>query len=368
MTRLRTWGALALGAVVWLPAAGSVGAGTAETALVEPVTVMTRNVFLGTDLFPVLEAADAGGFDRVARATHQARVQVDSTDFGRRAGLIADEVVAHEPDLIGLQEVALWRSGPLQPDAVGVSNAARIDYDFLSTLLDALTRRGAAYRPVVVVDEVDIESPSLGPDGALPRDVRVTLRDVILLREDAGLELLGSGSGHFRAQKRMPAPGRMVEFTRGYGWVDVRRGGSALRFVNTHLEVGDPRIGHAQARELVTGPAGVEQQPVVLACDCNSDPTRPLRSLPYRVFRSEGFVDQWLTLPRRGPGHTCCVPNTLRGSDSSALDRRVDFVFARATRQVRAESGAVLGAPVTDADLRPSDHAGVVVRIRSVRR
>lgn len=367
MTKLRTWGALALGALVWLPAAGTVRAGTSETALVEPVTVMTRNVFLGTDLFPVLEAAEAGGFERIARATHAARRQVDDTDFALRAGLIADEIVAHEPDLVGLQEVALWRSGPLERDAVGVTNATRVDYDFLDTLLVALDARDASYLPVVTVDEVDLESPSEGPQGELPRDVRVTLRDVILLRDDESLELQRSGSGHFRAQLHRPAPGRRLEFTRGWGWVDVRRDGQDLRFVNTHLEVGDPRIGHAQARELVHGPGAVAR-PVVLVCDCNSDPARPLRGLPYRAFTAAGFADQWRTLRTRGAGHTCCVPNTLRGSDPGVLDHRVDFVFARATRRVRAIDGAVLGSPRTTPrdGLRPSDHAGVVVRVRSV--
>ena len=47
------------------------------------------------------------------------RAIVDDTDFTVRAGLLADEIVATEPDLIGLQEVAWWRHGPLQLDKVG---------------------------------------------------------------------------------------------------------------------------------------------------------------------------------------------------------------------------------------------------------
>jgi endonuclease/exonuclease/phosphatase family metal-dependent hydrolase len=190
------------------------------------------------------------------------------------------------------------------------------------------------------------------------------------VRAGNDLQVLRRGSGHFRAQRHLALASTGLDFTRGFGWVDVRRGAQEVRFINTHLEVGDSRIGHAQALEIVAGP-GSATVPVVIVCDCNSDPTRPLRSLPYRALTAAGFVDQWLTLRHGGPGHTCCVPNTLRDSDPAALDHRVDFVFARATRLVRAQNGSILGQPgqhrrPPDESLRPSDHAGVVMRLRSV--
>lgn len=373
----RTAVASTLATLLWAPAFGTVQAGGSETALDGPVTVMTRNVYLGTDLFPLLETAAAlprsasrdKAVERLGASMHAARALVDSTDFETRARLLAREIAQHSPDLVGLQEVATWRSGPLERDAIGVTNARDVDYDFLSTLIEKLADEDQAYRVAVAIDEVDLESPSVGPDGERPRDVRVTLRDVILVRSDASLEVTDEGRGHFRAQKVMVGPGRSFPFTRGFAWVDVRRGAESFRFVTTHLEVGDSATSHAQAREIVAGPAAVPR-PVILVCDCNSDPTRPLRSLPYRVFTGAGFVDQWRTLPRRGAGHTCCVPNTLRTTDAGLFDHRVDFVFARATRQIRAREGAVVGATLAgggdEEHLRPSDHAGLAVRIRSV--
>ncbi len=53
----------------------------------------------------------------LANATHVTRAIVDQTDFTVRAGLLADEIAATEPDLIGLQEVAWWRHGDLQLSA-----------------------------------------------------------------------------------------------------------------------------------------------------------------------------------------------------------------------------------------------------------
>ena len=83
----------------------------------KPVTVMTRNLYLGADINrPVaaaLAAQAAGGTAQqilvaLANATHVTRAIVDDTDFTVRADLLADEIAATEPDLIGLQEVTWW--------------------------------------------------------------------------------------------------------------------------------------------------------------------------------------------------------------------------------------------------------------------
>lgn len=374
METVRAVVALALAAAIWVPAALDREAGRDESALSTPVTVMTRNIYLGTDLFPIFDAIatlpastpHTEVVEAMAFRTHEARLTVDHTDFARRAALLADEIVTHDPDLVGLQEVALWRSGPLELDAVGVPDAAHIDYDFEQILLDALAERDADYHVAVRLEEADLESPSFGPDGEQPRDVRVTLRDVVLVHDD--LDVLATGRAHYRSQYSFPAPGADIEFTRGYTWVDVRRDNQRLRFINTHLEVRDSLVGHAQARELVAGPGAV-RSPVIVVCDCNSDPLKPKRSLPYRALVDAGFADQWLTLGRGEPGVTCCVGDYLTESTGPVLDSRVDFVLVRAGRRVRAESGAILGDPrgVPMAQ-RPSDHAGLVLTVQSVER
>lgn len=374
MHSVRAAATLALAAAIWVPAAAGSDAGRDRSGLSTPVTVMTRNVYLGTDLFPIFDALaqlPAGTpqeevVEATAAATYEARLAVDRTDFARRAEAIADEIVAHDPELVGLQEVALWRSGPLEVDNVGVPNAEYVDYNFEQILLEALAARDADYRVAVRLDEADLEAPSFGPAGERPRDVRVTLRDVVLVKD--GVETLDTGRGHYRRQFAMPAPGPDIEFTRGYTWVDVRRGGERLRFVNTHLEVRDSLIGQAQARELAAGPGAV-RSPVIVVCDCNSDPLKMKRSLPYRALVDAGFADQWLTLGSRDPGLTCCVSDFLTESAGRVLDSRVDFVLARAGRRVRAESGALLGDPRgVPLEARPSDHAGLVLTVRSVNR
>ena len=61
----------------------------------------------------------------LANATHVTRAIVDDTDFTVRAGLLADEIAATEPDLIGLQEVAWWRHGRSSSSKVGAGQRDR---------------------------------------------------------------------------------------------------------------------------------------------------------------------------------------------------------------------------------------------------
>src|SRR3712207_6691440 len=92
--------------------------------------VMTRNLFIGVDLVPVMGAQTMDAY-RVAVARTVEALQ--ASDFRLRARQIAEELALHQPDLVGLQEVALWQ---LDPGA-----AAGVAQDFEQLLLDALEAR-----------------------------------------------------------------------------------------------------------------------------------------------------------------------------------------------------------------------------------
>jgi hypothetical protein len=74
--------------------------------------------------------------------------------------LLADEIAAARPDLVGLQEVALWRHGPLQLDKIGQLNATEVDYDFLAILLGDLSNSGISYAVASIQQESDVEAPA----------------------------------------------------------------------------------------------------------------------------------------------------------------------------------------------------------------
>jgi len=352
----------------------------------QPVTVMTRNVYLGGSITrPVTATRGLTGAQALlalGHANHELRRIVDRTDFRVRSRLLAAEIAAARPDLLGLQEVALWRRGPLQLDQLGVPNATQVDYDFLALLLEQLRARGAYYRVVVAQTGSDVEAPAFRGD---PRDgtatetadVRLTIRDVILVRRQAGLRVHDSGGGQYRSRLDLNLSGVPFAVVRGYTWADVRRGKTSFRFLNTHLESQSSDLALAQAEELLAGPAA-RAGTTVIACDCNSNPldsrVRPGSSVPhdaaYRLLTGPGeFVDAWLALRRRtGPGWTSGL-SELVSDPAPSFEARIDLLLVRTeSGRFAARRGEVTGDEETDRDpttgLWPSDHAGVVVDLR----
>ncbi len=334
------------------------------------VSVMTRNLYLGADITrPVRAATDRRGTEALlalGHANHALRAQVDRTDFAVRSRLLAAEIVATRPDLVGLQEVALWRHGPLDLARPGALDAASVDLDFLAMLQAELGRQGAAYEVASVQVESDVEAPSfLGDPSADPatggEDVRFTDRDVILVRADAGLVITGSGGGTYARRLEVPLAGSTYGFTRGYAWADITTGSSRLRFVTTHLESQSSALALAQLAELLTGPALPRSATVVLTGDFNADPA----SRPYALVTGRGrFLDTGT-----GLGATGTLGEGVDDPTAAALRRRIDLVLVRPGPfgSVRTTSARLVGNvpdvrdPATG--LWPSDHAGVVVRL-----
>jgi endonuclease/exonuclease/phosphatase family metal-dependent hydrolase len=361
----------------------------------KPLTVMTRNLYLGTDIDrPMLAAVTAQAEGRtpeeilvaLANANHAARAIVDRTDFRVRAQLLADEIARAGPDLVGLQEVALWRSGPLDLWHIGVPEATQVDYDFLRILLDDLAARGAHYTVAATGDRADVEAPSFTGSpfdatiGGSPRDVRLTIHDVILTRVDDDLSVIDSGDQVFSSNLTFSLVGTEVGFDRGYQWADVRFGTDRLRFINTHLEAFSSDLALAQAGELLEGALSPDRTNV-LVCDGNSDPlddtVRPGDSVPHSaaydlITEAGGFTDEWLRWAPAEAGWTSGLSELVDDPTAAGFDRRIDIVFARTPggAGLAVDGGAVTGTELADRDpatgLWPSDHGGVVLRMRGL--
>jgi endonuclease/exonuclease/phosphatase family metal-dependent hydrolase len=374
---------LCVGAVISVVAFRGYAADTPRT-----LTVMTRNVYLGGDINrPIRAALNRTGQDGVlalGHANHELRETVDRTDFATRGKLLAQEIAAARPDLVGLQEVALWRHGPIQLNQIGRLDATVVDYDFLAILLADLAARGVRYEIVHVQQESDVEAPAFtgNPFAATAgsaRDVRLTDRDVILVRSDAGIRIEGTGGANYSQRLEVRLGDTTFGFIRGYAWADVAVGSAKIRFVTTHLESQSAQLARAQAEELLNGAAGDTGLSTVIVCDCNSNPASPAArsALPigsgaaYRLLTDgHGFTDLWLQQPgRAGPGNTAWL-SELVNNEAARFNRRIDLVLAKSVPpvQIVASRAEVTGDELSDRDpaskLWPSDHAGVVVQLQ----
>jgi endonuclease/exonuclease/phosphatase family metal-dependent hydrolase len=320
-----------------------------------PAKVMTWNLYLGADLRPAFVPQTP---EQLLQATTRVAVEVAATDFPTRAKTIARDVDAARPDLIGLQEAALWRTQyPSDP----ATQAQRVKYDFLAILQHELAARGLHYAPVATVTNSDVEVPTL-----FGFDLRLTDRDVILARTDlGGLRVTNPAGGNFVARLPIPNPFLPVSITRGWVSVDAALQGCPFRLVSTHLEGDSAEVQQLQAAELVKpgGPAGVPG-PLVLVGDFNSPADRTGTPTYGQLIDVAGFQDAWSSV-RTGPGNTCChdVAVLLR-NPFDRLSGRIDLILTRGGPS--AIGARRYGARPKDwfrHRIWPSDHAAVAARI-----
>jgi len=381
--RILTAALLGLGAVLALALLASEGQAKAKKPRGTGVNVMTRNVYLGADLGPAIAANNPNQF---SKANGQILRDVDTNNFPTRARGLAREIRGKKADLVGLQEVALWRTNDtasLGPAVGGPFTATTVKYDYLKLLMDRLNAGKKRYRIVKVQKEFDFEAPAdynnqpndadPGVAGVMPdaeMNGRLTMRDVILARTGAGVITKNAKGGNFKTIYKPVVSGVTVNVNRGWAQADVTvRGSRKFRFVDTHLEAfGDTDIRKAQAQELVApgGPAS-GKLPVVLVGDLNSDDNTVQNNGDrdaFNAIKAKGFVDRSTESPM-----SCCLKTDILTADKGSLkdfDHHIDHVLTNRPQKVKGISSSVTGrAPVNG--YWDSDHAGVFSALRILR-
>lgn len=326
--------------------------------------VMTRNIYLGGNIFLPIGAPDRATFES---KTQELWDQIRFTDFPARAKLLANEVRKTAPDLIGLQEVALWRRSPDGVKDGSATPSKQVVYDFLKSLDKELKAKKLRYRTAVVQQEADIEAPTQR------YDVRLTMRDVILVKTGKGATVKVRKTGHkqYKTDVGIPVQTGLVTSTRGYTYVDASVQKRKFRYVNTHLEsAGEgPRVG--QAKELVAkgGPTRVNT-PVIVGGDLNSDRLNKTEASPvaYKTIIDSGFKDAWLQAQKgKETPYTCCLRTPL-ANDKPPFpgDHRIDHLLIK-SKKLRGIKATVVGTDPknrTSKGLWPSDHGGWVATLR----
>ena len=331
----------------------------------DEVTVMSRNIYLGSDLSPAIGAPDlASAVDGAGQIYNE----VQRTNFPERAKLLAAEIKDAKADVVGIQEAALWQQqipsdagGP--PIGPGTVAASEVSYDFRELLMDQL---GPKYRIAVQQDEFTGELPAdidgndaTGSPFGADLDYRLTMHDMIIAHKS--VKTSKTKSAHYENRFETSIGGIPVFADRGWVSAEVKVGKAKFRMVNTHLEAfGDPAIRAAQAKELVDGPAKSKGD-VVLTGDMNSSKNDDADTrAAYDTIRDAGFIERQVKGGTSGHDDSLTDPN-----DQDEFRRTIDFVFVN-NKDIKLDksrsyiSGRDDPSQMTPDGLWPSDHAGVV--------
>ncbi|MDE0098706.1 MAG: endonuclease/exonuclease/phosphatase family protein [Truepera sp.] len=370
---------LSLGLSAQANSPGSRADSSGQWSFQTELRVMTLNLYAGANFNRLLAAR---GPEEVPVLVAEIYQEIRETNFTMRAQALAEAIERGDPDLIGLQEVSLIRRQRPGDFLIGNPTAAAdVELDYLQILIDALEARGLEYGVVAISHESDIELPMLvGGSAESPEldDARLTLRDVILKR--VGVETRDVQVGNFTNNLVFALAGVQVELTRGYASVVAKIHGREYKFVNVHLETAGNFFSRAmqslQASELVELLGAEGELPIVLVGDINSPPESGQTS-PYHKLAAAGFVDTWTQRSYAfsdRQGHTCCQSEGLTNGES-LLAERIDQIWVRlpgggsrtdSSGQIGYTRVSLLGDSPEDMieGLWPSDHAGVLARLR----
>jgi len=368
--------AVAVVALALAPAAGAKPKDNSNKSV--PVSFMTRNLFLGADLSPALNAPNAQAFIAANGAILR---EVDRTNFPLRAQGLAQEIMQKKPDLVGLQEGAWWRTadhpGPPHqgddPNFIATTNK----YDFLQLLLDQLNahtnKHYKGYELAVAGKEFDFEAPADYDNdpstGLLGGEIqgRLTMRDAILVRKGGAVKVSNPQSGHYQNLFTPTISGITVPVTRGWVSLDAKaKKGTGqnqqtvkFHFVNTHLEAFDdetqhPSIRALQAQELLAGPASNRRSIILGDFNSNVPGVKPGDEQAYETLLDGGFSE------RTDAPMSCCFNDLF--APTNTLDHQVDHVMTNMGKKVKLASSSTTGTAQVNG-LYDSDHAGVFSKL-----
>lgn len=328
---------MALATLVVLVAAPA-AVSSAPRARTPTLTVMTRNLYLGTNLLPLATTAPGAPFDR---AVNQALASVEATNPVARMRMVAREIADAHPDLVGLQEATIWGTGP----AGGHPTHVLVDY--VKVIMAELGRLHAGYRLVASHLALHLQARSN------TQVVSFTNGDAVLAR--TGVTVRGVKAESFAHQLKLTTAALgAVTVTRGWISLIASAHGVRFQFVDTHLEAYSTSVRLDQAKELVAGPLAAHAE-TILVGDLNSSANlpNPADRPPFIVIRNAGYKDE------RTPQPNCCFNDDLR---TGRWDHIVDHVMARPS--LALSRSFLTGREATTSGLHPSDHGGVVTVFR----
>jgi hypothetical protein len=325
------------------------------------LTVMTRNLNQGTDLAGI---ASAQSLTDVLSGVEKEWANVVASDIPARITALVAEIQQAQPDVIGLQEVSLWREQTTSDIILGKfePNATQVVYDFLEMLQTQLTAAGLPYTAVSTSTNFDVEAPLPDAESANGlADIRITDRDVILVRTPLAGQFSEPANGHYASQRTVNTIAGPVTFTRGWASIDYRDDARrTARIFNSQLEADDPAwpadVQHAQGNEAL-GLIEASPHPVIALVD-TSFAVDASASAIYQAW-AQGLTD---VLAAKQPAK----PAVVEGADVSAPQPalRTGLIFTKGAW--KSDAVGLVGDRPFSGDTAPrwaSDQIGVTAKL-----
>lgn len=344
------------------------------------VKIMTQNMDDGTDQTYIIAVLTGQLPIPLASAVDLTFAELQASNFEGRAQAMARRIAHEKPDILALQEAALWRFQQTGGPEV-------VLYDNIDLLRSALKKLGVRYDKVAEnsLSDLALDGDQIG--GAL----RFTDRNALLVRSDLRPPKFHLSNVHartFDAAFPFPvSPDLTLTILAGYISADVHVGGERFRFVTTHLEspiAGIPEatdVQVAQAQELIEELSKTRMS-IVLGGDFNSDANHGggVEDTPtVGLIEAAGYLETWpATHRRRDLGLTWPIFLEDQFPDgglpppffaASEPTERIDLFFSKGMDAVSSE---LVVAPVRGSFTPPlfetppfgSDHAGVIAIFR----
>ena len=255
---------------------------TPAQAADQPLTVMSRNLYLGADVGVAMELIP--DFSAAAQFMWN---QVAATDFSLRAPVLAKEVIEQDADVVGLQEATNWYCKKnlwskkvvifdFTKEFLAATKAAGNEYVLASKNgIDALNIGYSipAIPYLTMVEDPKSFQPIFGSDKAA---CGFEIGDAIVVKKELANQIIQVGNTEYDASYSIIP--KIMTIYRGYTWIDFDHNGSKVRIVSTHLESlwDSNKVPNSalQATQLI-GDLAKTNMPTIVIGDFNSDPRDP---------------------------------------------------------------------------------------------
>lgn len=376
----------------------------------QPLTVMSRNLYLGADVGVAMELIP--DFSAAAQFMWS---QVSATDFSKRAPLLAQEVISQNADVVGLQEATHWYCKK------NLLSKKIIVFDFTEQFLEATRELGHEY---VLASKDGVAALNIGYSiPAIPYLTMVTdpetfqplfgsdraacgfeIGDSLVVKKEIASRIIRVGNSEYETSYSIIP--KLMTIYRGYTWADIEYNGSNVRIVSTHLESlwDRNKVPNAalQAKQLIKDLSSTKM-PTIIIGDFNSDPRDPRQNREsnpggqpeasnacraqvekpslntaidtcnaYWLMRKAGFADAGPDA-QNGENFTWGMNALLSGPDEKRFKAaqnmgnnrgftdRLDYIFLKNGAEV--VSSKIIGNTPPKSGLWPSDHASVVAQV-----